>query len=200
MLAVWLSVCSSGIVDLYEKRTRLELPRLLLLKMISRVRRLRKATKHQEDHPRNRRPKQASRASHAWSLLTARLEVEHQRMVIRGLDGNSAVHVFKLQGSANICMNLNIMNRKTMNAKRLRCCLHRATLLGSMRLLIDHLLGQLHQLLSKLHVIRLGAALLGDLGRRNYRGYQQDFIETMHKYQTYCTDHCPCMLSRHTCC
>lgn len=54
-----------------------------------------------------------------------------------------------------------------MNTMALRCCFHGTSLLGGMCLLVDDVLGQLHQLLSKIHVIRLWATFLGDLGRRD---------------------------------
>lgn len=49
----------------------------------------------------------------------------------------------------------------------LRCRMHGATLLRGMRLLVDDLFGQLHQLFGKLHVVRFVAAWLGNLGWRN---------------------------------
>lgn len=47
----------------------------------------------------------------------------------------------------------------------LRCCVHRASLRTSMRLLVDDLLGQLHQLLGKVHIVRLRATFLGNFRR-----------------------------------
>lgn len=49
----------------------------------------------------------------------------------------------------------------------LGCSVHRAALLRRMRLLVNDLLGQLHQLLGQIHIVSLGASFLDDLGRCN---------------------------------
>ena len=68
----------------------------------------------------------------------------------------------------------------------LRCCVHRTSLCTGMCLLVDDLLGQLHQLLGKIHVVRLRATFLGDLRRCDYQemlvsfltqaGYERDLL------------------------